>query len=247
MISKIIWTLWFQGWDDAPPLVKSCARRLQEMNPDYEIRFLDNESLRSWYPQMAVPASIRGKWLTATAYSNLIRLALLDEYGGVWSDATTWHAKPLSSWLPDVPVHLNVDPLPRREIPTWLIASEVGNPLIYEWLWAAERYWEGRSAPHTYHWIDGCYREALAIKEEFQALHDGFPRFERGFGSPFRYVPYGHHFFRAWEDMDADALGGTHANASPVQKLSFHPDPKRASKESVLRRICDYATTGVLA
>lgn len=87
--SKIIWWLWYQGLEDAPPIVKKCWESVNNYKGEYELITLDNKNL---YEYVNLPATIlekRKKGIIGDAhFSDLCRLSLLKNYGGVWIDAT---------------------------------------------------------------------------------------------------------------------------------------------------------------
>src|SRR4051794_4329504 len=79
---KIAWMLWMQGWEEAPELVRMCRASWEARNVDWDIRPLalgdvaDVVDLRATFPE--APLDL----LPRPALSDLIRLALLDSYGG---------------------------------------------------------------------------------------------------------------------------------------------------------------------
>lgn len=98
MATKIIWMYWHQGWEEAPDLVKRCRASWVRLNPDYEVRALDQHSLFD-YITLAEGISPERKDLSIQKIANLGRLALLSRYGGVWADATVMCIRPLDEWL----------------------------------------------------------------------------------------------------------------------------------------------------
>lgn len=98
MNTKIVWTYWHQGWEQAPSLVRQCHNSWVRLNPDYEIRALDQSSLFK-HVEFPKDIDIRRRDLTIQKIAALGRLALLSKYGGIWTDATVMCARPLSEWL----------------------------------------------------------------------------------------------------------------------------------------------------
>lgn len=94
---KTVWMYWHQGLGNAPYLVKKCVNSWITKNPTWEVVLLDQWSLgRLLTP--AVPHNIFAS-LSLSHQSDLVRLALLSEFGGVWADATLLCIKPLDSWI----------------------------------------------------------------------------------------------------------------------------------------------------
>ena len=130
-IPKILWLHWLQGIDNAPPVVAACIKRWQEMNPDYEVRIVDENSIWDYLDKNKLPIE---KLLGSSkqVYSDAIRLALLRQHGGVWADATTWCRKPLSDWLPQLEGSFFTFAAPGidRMISTWFMAAHQDSYII---------------------------------------------------------------------------------------------------------------------
>ena len=88
-VPKIVWSAWLQGMDNAPELVKACLASQKKHMGGYEFRVLDLNSYRQWVelPEYVVKKYRNGQ-MPPAAFSDLIRLAVLKKYGGVWMDAT---------------------------------------------------------------------------------------------------------------------------------------------------------------
>lgn len=90
-VPKIVWSAWLQGVDNAPELVKACLASQKKYMGGYEFRVLDLNSYRQWVelPEYVV-RKYRNGLMPPAAFSDLIRLAALKKYGGVWMDATVF-------------------------------------------------------------------------------------------------------------------------------------------------------------
>ena len=127
---------WHQGWEQAPSLVKQCNRSWIRLNPDYEMVALDQYSF-SEYIDFSCGVDIRRKDITLQKATNLLRLALLSKYGGVWADATVVCRRPLSEWLDDYygsRFFAFRNPGQDRLLSSWFIAAEPENVLLKQWL-----------------------------------------------------------------------------------------------------------------
>lgn len=87
--SNKIWICWFQGMDSAPELVKKCYQSVVNTYPDKDIVVLTSDNLNEY---VTFPDYIIDKWkrgiITHTHMTDLLRLELLINYGGLWLDAT---------------------------------------------------------------------------------------------------------------------------------------------------------------
>ena len=88
-VPKIVWTCWLQGMDDAPYMVKKCIESQKKALPDYEHRILTLENYHQWVelPEYVVKKFRKGK-IPRALFTDLLRLAVLKKYGGVWLDAS---------------------------------------------------------------------------------------------------------------------------------------------------------------
>jgi len=148
-VPKKIWMLWFQGWDDAPPIVQACVRSWEQHNPDWEIVKLDAENLSSY---VDIDWFMKRKGITVQSKSNIVRIALLQQHGGVWADATCFCTKPLDDWLPEAAktgYFAFAQPAVDRPISSWFMVAEPGNYLVDQHAKACFAYWRtGPAAPY---------------------------------------------------------------------------------------------------
>ena len=88
---KIIWQFWGQGWDfeKLPDVVKISYKSVEKYKKDYEIIHLDMNNINDY---LEIPAyilkKVENKKMGFAHFTDIIRLSLLYNYGGVWIDAT---------------------------------------------------------------------------------------------------------------------------------------------------------------
>ena len=84
----IIWQYWGQGFDNVPEAVRICLDSVERHKGNYKLIRLSDDNLSEY---IDFPKEIIRKRdsFQRTAFSDLLRLALLATYGGVWLDATT--------------------------------------------------------------------------------------------------------------------------------------------------------------
>lgn len=90
-----VWICWLQGEESAPPLVKACIHSVRQNLPQKEVIVLSEETIPQY---VHFPEHITRKWkekkFSAAHYSDLLRVSLLCEYGGMWIDATVLCTSP---------------------------------------------------------------------------------------------------------------------------------------------------------
>lgn len=147
---RIVWTAWFQGEQSMPLLVRHCVESWRRSNPGWDVRVLDAAKARLGMRGADV-AGDRLERMPLQKRSNILRMRLLTEEGGVWADATTFCLRPLDDWLPgcmDAGLFCFRDPGPNRLVANWFLASEPGSRLAILWRDAHEEYWRDRDYAH---------------------------------------------------------------------------------------------------
>lgn len=90
---------WFQGEDHPrmPELSRNCIKRWRELNPDWKVNILSNETIVDYVPEYfeIIKNSPNRSW---AAKSDLLRILLLSKYGGVWTDASVYPVMPLNEF-----------------------------------------------------------------------------------------------------------------------------------------------------
>lgn len=173
-IPRIIWMLWFQGEQNAPPLVEASFKSWKEFNPNWEIRVLDEKSIDTYLdmPTFAKNVSPNHK-------ANILRLLLLYKYGGIWADATTLCLKPLDDWIDYVTksgFFAFSKPQPLRPVANWFIASNPKSYVTDEWLKWSKHYILNHKKPDTYFWQHFTFKWLVKKDPTFQEIWCNTPQ-----------------------------------------------------------------------
>lgn len=83
---KVIWTLWWQGLDNAPPLVKACINTMKKYQ---KVIVITEENYKDYVnvPEYILEKQKKG-YMKMAHLSDVIRFLLLEKYGGLWLDST---------------------------------------------------------------------------------------------------------------------------------------------------------------
>lgn len=144
-MSNTIWFCWLQGIENAPELVKHCFESIKYHITDMDIILLDENNL---FDYISMPEYIIDKWkagvITNTHFSDLIRVNILNSYGGLWLDSTVYLTSGLpdyitgsdffvyrNGWFDDEMINMG----------SWLIYSKPGNILLTETENLLNEYW----------------------------------------------------------------------------------------------------------
>ena len=98
--SRRVWVCWFQGMNQAPQIVQDSYASIQYWLKDWEITVITADT----YMQYAnIPDYIVDKWqqgiISDAHFSDILRLDLLVQHGGLWLDATTFLSGPLPEYI----------------------------------------------------------------------------------------------------------------------------------------------------
>lgn len=154
--SKIIWTCWLQGLNNAPDLVKSCSNSVKSNFYGYEKVFLTSDNFEQY---VTIDDVIMKKWrdgiISNTAFSNILRLELLINHGGLWLDSTVFCTDNR------IPEFISQSPLfvysnwkwisgDVRPISTWLMSSCKNHVMIKATRDLLVNYWHENDELQTY-------------------------------------------------------------------------------------------------
>lgn len=95
--NRIIWTLWWQGEENAPPLVKACINSMKKNANGANVIVITKDNYENY---VTIPSYIFDKhekgYICNAVLSDIIRFHLLEKYGGLWLDATILVSSPIS-------------------------------------------------------------------------------------------------------------------------------------------------------
>lgn len=128
-IPKIIWTYWDK--EQIPEFVQICQKNWRKFAPNYKIHILHKNNVDEW-------VNMPSGWQILPPYrqADILRLMLLEKYGGIWMDASI-----LLMENPDKFVGGNLTlfmtPGTKLDNPVyenWFIASCKENPVVKKWI-----------------------------------------------------------------------------------------------------------------
>lgn len=95
-----IWMCWWQGEENAPEIVRACIDSVRRNAGGHEVIVVTDENL-SKYADIPdwVLEKVRAGVMSRTHLSDLLRLSLLAEHGGLWLDATFFCTGALDGYL----------------------------------------------------------------------------------------------------------------------------------------------------
>lgn len=153
-IPKIIWLYWTSITPS--PLVEICISQIKKLHPKYEVYILNEKNIHLFLPQITKQRTD----LPLANYTDLIRLKLLERYGGFWLDASILLAENLD-WAYRLKQENNADIIgfysdfftsdwdfPLLE--TWFLGAAPNNRFISAWANEFEQCYTSEN-PHRYY------------------------------------------------------------------------------------------------
>ena len=174
-----VFSLWLQGEEQAPPLVKACLASIRR-NAGAEVVVLDERTLADW---IDLPDIVLRKWkegkMKPAHFADICRLELLYRYGGVWMDGTDYLDAPLPEWLweADFFVYLGGDRLRGAYcgIQNCFIRAAKGSYLLKVWRESVLAYWEKEDSAVDYFVHQMLFGAAVAANPRAAALYAQMP------------------------------------------------------------------------
>lgn len=133
-----IWICWFQGLNHEPDIVRKCYSSVKENITDREVVLLTEDNYRDYvsFPE-AIQAKIDRGIIKGAHLSDLLRLELLQRYGGTWIDATVFcSSKEIPGYMLDSDLFLFQCLKPGRDgqpsvISNWFMTAKPNQKFIY--------------------------------------------------------------------------------------------------------------------
>lgn len=176
---KNIFISWQQGIESAPPVVVETVSLWIKNNPAWNVTIITDENEESFLnnTDFFTLFGEKRKHIKRAAYSDMMRIWLLEKYGGAWADATTLNTIPLDFWLPFIvdkdeeffafrDMHFHPDLNHNLPISSWFLYGSPRSVIIQKWKQEITEYWDGRSQPDHYFWVHHCLFRVLKRDKE---------------------------------------------------------------------------------
>lgn len=144
-----IWMMWYQGFDNAPTIVKNNLAILRKVVGPERVITITEDNINDY---VTMPKFILEKYnkgvISKTHLSDLIRLELLARYGGIWIDSTVMMTSDkLPKYLEESDFFVPQILKPGLDgkttfVSNWLIASKASNKITIRLLSLLYTYWK---------------------------------------------------------------------------------------------------------
>lgn len=103
-----VWVMWMQGKENMPEINRICYNSLLRNIGDHSMMFIDTSNLPiitssdcelSW--NTAIDSALNDGRINAMHYSDFLRVWLLYNFGGIWSDSTLFYCDKIDNFIQD--------------------------------------------------------------------------------------------------------------------------------------------------
>lgn len=175
-----VWVCWLQGMEKAPDVVKKCVETIYKHAGGKDKVVVLSEQNISDYIEM--PADLLEKWkkgiISNTHFSDLLRLALLVEYGGIWIDSTGY----LTEDLPDFVVNADLfcfkaGPIAKIIASNWFFAAKPHHEILEKTRNLLYEYWRKENRLVAYSIFHPFFTMAVESTPACREAWQGVPAF----------------------------------------------------------------------
>jgi len=94
--SYTIWVCWLQGEENMPEIIKKCYQSMLKYSNENRVILITMENYINYVtiPDYIID-KVKKKIISLTHFSDILRICLLYEHGGLWLDATVFLTSPL--------------------------------------------------------------------------------------------------------------------------------------------------------
>jgi hypothetical protein len=231
---KNLYILWFQGFDQAPEIVQACVQSWIEQNPTWTVHLLDDTTWPSMVSLDGIQRSSLG--ISRTNFSDLVRIALLDQRGGCWVDATTFCTQPLDEWLPAcIEQGFFAFDRPAKDLmlSSWFLYAEPGNYIVKKWCQATMDYYlaKPKDKKQPYYNFHYLFADLYKTDTRFRRMWDAVPK--RSADGPHQLQKS---LFKPMDDSIRQRM-----QEQPLSKLTYKGDFRNYSEDSVLAHLVSFS------
>lgn len=167
-LPRTMWSFWEDG-QVPPPLNNVSLRQWQHLNPGWQQTIHNRSSVRKLFPDLArlfdrIPRTVQLR-------SDMLRLWILAERGGVWVDASVLPLEPLDNFVGKVVRRAGFwtfffPPSRNGHVTTWFMAALPRNPLVLRWKEAFMKKWEDANRTLAYFELHHTLTDLVHVRDE---------------------------------------------------------------------------------
>ena len=225
---KIIWQYWHQGTKEAPKIIKKCLLSVKEQMKGYKQIALDYNSIKDY---VELPDRyyrlLEDKKMKIAHFSDVLRVYLLEKYGGTWIDSTIY----LTDKIPDEIMNSNFCIL-QKDILSDLSGNNNSCFFIHNKEYSAhiammknilDKYWAENDFVINYFMFEHISTMLSQIKGELKDEWDNMPRYSAEITGELQ-----KHLFDEFKIDEFEKI----KKLTPIHKLTYKKPKKTAQKNT---------------
>lgn len=225
---KIIWQYWHQGAKEVPKIIKKCLLSVKEQMKGYKQIVLDYNSIKD-YVELSdrYYRLLEDKKMKIAHFSNVLRVYLLEKYGGTWIDSTIY----LTDKIPDEIMNSNFCIL-QKDILSDLSGNNNSCFFIHNKEYSAhiammknilDKYWAENDFVINYFMFEHISTMLSQIKGELKDEWDNMPRYSAEITGELQ-----KHLFDEFKIDEFEKI----KKLTPIHKLTYKKPKKTAQKNT---------------
>lgn len=176
MSKEYIFSMWLQGVEQAPKIVKSCWDSIRRYSKE-ELVILDAESINQW---IELPEGFLSMWragkIKSCHVADLCRVELLWKYGGYWMDATDYMCHPMPEFIVRSPFFMYMsDEEWNFFIQNCFIRAYAHHPIMGAWREIIRAYWEQHTRAFDYFLPHRLFRHMVLNDSKISEMFSKMP------------------------------------------------------------------------
>lgn len=225
---KIIWQYWHQGTKEAPKIIKKCLLSVKEQMKGYKQIVLDYNSIKDYIELPEIYYRLlENKKMKIAHFSDVLRVYLLEKYGGTWVDSTIF----LTDKIPDDIMNSNFCIL-QKDIKTDVSKNNNSCFFIHNKEYSAhiammknilDKYWAENDFVINYFMFEHISTMLSQIKGELKDEWDNMPRYSAEITGELQ-----KHLFDEFKIDEFEKI----KKLTPIHKLTYKKPKKTAQKNT---------------
>lgn len=165
-----IWICWFDGVDNAPPLVQKCIESIKKNSGTHPVNMITWDNIDSY---IEIPdyilEKVKNGIIQLPHFADILRVCLLGEYGGLWLDSTIYCKETIPeryfeySFFTCKNVERNIRCVSKNQWTTFCLGGYKGNIFFYALKDFFYKYWEQENHAIDYLFFDDAIEIARSM------------------------------------------------------------------------------------
>ncbi len=201
---KPIWVFWWQGMEHAPELVQLCLKSVKHNCGDHPVIVISQDNYQNYVtlPDHILQKREAGK-ISLTHFSDIVRMNLLADHGGLWLDATIFASRSIPEYWFTEPMYTGRNPggdytnASDWNWTSYALSTRENHPLPTRMKLFFKEYWKNENGVVDYFMMDCAMdmivRKCPEIRDQIHAIPNNNTRqhdLDAMFYSPYEQDPY---------------------------------------------------------